>query len=125
MAPRRGAALALAIAAWTACKEDANKPADNAPPAAANLDARCERLAKACGDKPKHLDKITAECKQATVKQLDKRCLDRVTVVYDCYEEALCSTGERVWSVDDLRVLSDRHNRCVAERAALRACVGE
>ena len=124
MAPRRGLpAVALALAAWTACKGDADKPADK--PAGANLDARCERLAKACGDKPKHLDKITAECKQAAVKQLDKGCIDRVTIVYDCYEQELCSKGDRVWAVDDLRVLSDRHSRCVAERAALRACVGE
>jgi len=91
---------------------------------AADLDKRCEQLGNTCGDKDKHDEKITAECKQAAKEQVEKGCTDKAIAVYDCYEKELCGKGDKVWTVDDLRVLADRHNKCVAERAADRECVG-
>lgn len=110
---------ALALCAWTACKGkgDVAKTSD--------LDARCEQLAKACGDKDKHVDKIADGCKLTAPKLLDKGCKDQAIAVYDCYEKELCGKADKVWAVDDLRVLSDRESKCVAERKALTECAGK
>jgi hypothetical protein len=119
-------ASALAICAWTGCKDDA-KPADTpvAATAGSGLEPRCDQLAKACGDNAKHTEKIAVECKQVAAKQWAKNCVSQASVVYDCYEKELCAKGDKVWALDDLRVLSDRHTRCVAERNLLRTCVGD
>lgn len=125
MALRRGfGCLMASVLLIYGCKDDA-KPADKAGGKGGSLDARCEQLAKACGDKPKHVEKITAECWQTSAKQVAKGCIDQATVVYDCYEKELCTKDTKVWTIDDLRVLSDRHTKCVAERDLLRKCLGE
>ena len=107
-------AVALAVCMWTGCK---NK--DAAP---TGLDKRCEQLAKACGDKDKHSDKLADECKQAAQKQTEKTCTDKAVAAYDCYEKELCGKEDKVWALDDFRVLADRHKKCVAERDALKDC---
>jgi hypothetical protein len=112
---------ALALCVWTGCKD---KP-DEAKPAAAgtvDLEKRCVQLAKICGDKDKHVEKIVQECKQAATKQAAQGCIDKTTAVYDCYEKDLCGTGDKVWALDDLRVLAERHKKCVAEQDAARQC---
>jgi hypothetical protein len=88
----------------------------------ADLDKRCERLGKACGDEDKHQAKIADECKQAAMMQIEKGCADKAIAVYDCYEKQLCGKGEKIWSVEDLRVLADRQSKCAAERDAAREC---
>ena len=89
------------------------------------LDKRCDQLAKACGDSDKHVQKIAGECKQAAAKQTEKKCTAQTTAAYDCYEKELCGKEDKVWALDDLRVLTDRHKKCVAERDAVRDCVGK
>ena len=100
----------LAMCTWMGCKGGSG--------AAAALDKRCEQLAKACGDKDNHVAKIVEECKQAAKQQVEKGCADKATAVYDCYEKELCGGTDKVWALDDLRVLADRHKKCVAERTA-------
>ncbi|HEY5926394.1 MAG TPA: hypothetical protein VIV11_32130 [Kofleriaceae bacterium] len=108
--------VAALVCALTACKDkDAAKNQ-------AALDKRCEQLAKACGDKDKHSEKLVSECKQAAKKQAEKGCTDKATAAYDCYEKELCGAGDKVWALDDLRVLTERHKKCVAERDASHDC---
>ncbi|MGE5184391.1 MAG: hypothetical protein ACM31C_20115 [Acidobacteriota bacterium] len=119
MALRRSFACllaALAVCAWTACKGkgDAAKTGD--------LDQRCEQLGKTCGDSDKHIDKIVEGCKQAAAGE--KSCADKVAALYDCYEKELCGKGDKIWAVDDLRVLAERNNKCAAERKAVADCTG-
>jgi hypothetical protein len=104
---------AVAFCALAAC---------NKKPAAGELDARCEQLAKTCGDKDKHSDKLLEECKDAAAKQIDK-CKDKALAAYDCYEKELCGGADKVWALDDFRVLADRHKKCTGERDALRDCM--
>lgn len=113
--------VALVACAWTGCKDKA----DVAKTEAAELDKRCDQLARACGDKDKHIEKIIEECKQAATKQIARGCAGKTIAVYDCYEKALCGKGDRVWALDDLPVLAERHSQCVAERAAASECVGK
>jgi hypothetical protein len=122
MARRRllGCLVPALVCAWTACK-DKDDVAETTASAAAP-DKRCEQLGKLCGDKAKHVDKIVDECKQAAKAQGANGCADKVNAVYDCYEKELCGSGDKVWTIDDLRVLADRKNKCVAERAASREC---
>ena len=89
------------------------------------LESRCEQLAKTCGDGDKHVSKIADDCKQAAAKQAEKTCTDKVKAAYDCYEKELCGKEDKVWALDDLRVLTDRHKKCVAERDAVADCVGK
>jgi hypothetical protein len=109
---------ALAACTWTACKGTKTQ-------ASADLDKRCVQLGKACGDSDKHDEKIVMECKQAAKMQIEKGCADEAIAVYDCYEKQLCGKGDRVWTIDDLRVLADRQSKCVAERNAGRDCLGK
>jgi hypothetical protein len=111
---------ALAVCAWTACKED--KDVAETKASAADPDKRCVQLGKLCGDKAKHVEKMIDECKQAAKKQSENGCTDKANAVYDCYERELCGSGDKVWTIDDLRVLADRKNKCVAERTASREC---
>jgi hypothetical protein len=92
---------------------------------AADLDQRCERLGKACGDNDKHAEKVVTGCKQAMKEQVDKGCIDKAIAAYDCYEKELCGKTDKIWAVDDLRVLAERTGKCGAERDAVRACVGK
>ncbi|HEU0036188.1 MAG TPA: hypothetical protein VFQ53_36495 [Kofleriaceae bacterium] len=115
---------ALAACSWTGCKDkdktDAAKTAG-----ATDLDSKCQHVAVACGDKDKHVEKITADCKAAAKQQVEKGCTDKAVAVYDCYEKQLCGKADKVWALDDLRVLADRQKQCVAERTALSACTGK
>jgi hypothetical protein len=99
------------------CKGDKGK-------AQGGLDARCEALAKACGDSDKHIEELATGCKEAAAKQA-KACTDNVTALYDCYEKELCGKTDKVWVLNDLRVLSDRKGKCVAERTAVTECTSK
>jgi len=107
------------LCTWAACEDEGKKMN------AAKLGKRCEQLAKACGDSDKHAEKLVAECTQAAKKQVEKSCTDKAIAAYDCFERELCGKSDKVWALDDFRVLSDRHGKCAAERNALRECVGD
>jgi len=111
---------ALVFGAATACK---GKP--DATKAQSDLEARCEELAKACGDNDKHVAKLLDECKLAAKTQAEKGCAAKATAAYDCYEKNLCGKADKVWALDDLRVLADRKSQCVTERTAASECVGK
>jgi len=115
----------LALCGWLGCKDKDKDEGTKTQAAAPNLDPRCEQLAKTCGDADKHGAKLAENCKQAAKKQLDKVCGDKASALYDCYEKELCGKGDKVWTIDDLRVLAERHGKCAAEQAAVKACVGE
>jgi hypothetical protein len=130
------AALALcaasALCAWTACSDDKHgdkasakgATAKTAPATAPDLGARCQPLATACGDTDKHIAKILEEC-TATAEQAEHRCAAEALAVFDCYEKDLCGKGDKVWSLDDLRVLAERHGACATQREALRGCAAK
>jgi hypothetical protein len=116
MALRRLLGVAVfALCAATGCK-------DKGASKTTGLDGRCAQLARVCGDQAKHIEKITGECREAAAKQTEKSCVDKANAAYDCYEGQLCG-AEKVWALDDFRVLADRHKKCTAERDALRDCV--
>ena len=126
------AVAAVAVCVLTACKNSDSKddagekgaPPQTAAPASPELlDKRCEQLAKACGAKDKHQAKIIEECKAAAKDQVEKGCREKVAAAYDCYEKEICE-ADKVWAMDDFRVLVDRHKKCVAERTASDACIG-
>lgn len=100
----------------TGCKDKAKT---------ADLDTRCEQLAKACGDNDKHIGKLTEECKDTAKKQVEKGCGDKAIALYDCYQKQVCGKGDQVWALEDLRVLADRQKQCAAERDALAQCAGK
>jgi hypothetical protein len=112
-----------AVALLVAC----NSKGDEAKPSAGGIDLgkRCDQLAKLCGDKDKHVDKILSECTAAAPAAMTKGCADKTAAVYDCYEKELCGKADKVWALDDLRVLAERKNKCAAERAAATQCVGK
>ena len=112
--------MALTVCVWAACKDKGDGAKTQA--SAADLDKRCEQLGKACGDKDKHVEKIIEECKQAAKKHVENGCPVKTIAVYDCYEKEVCGNGDKVWAIEDLRVLADRHGKCVAEREASREC---
>lgn len=112
---------ALALCALTACKDKGGVTKTQAT--AADLDQRCEQVGKACGDKDKHVEKIVEQCKQVAKTQVENGCTDKAIAVYDCYVKDVCGTADdKVWTIEDLRVLADRRSKCVAERDASRAC---
>jgi len=117
--------LGLVIALVT-CGGNGTKP--NGPAVAqdpeALVAAQCERLGQTCGDNEKHVEKISAQCKQAAMKHVEKGCTDEALAVYSCYERELCGKGNPVWALDDLRVLADRQHTCVSERRARSVCGG-
>lgn len=113
------ALAALGLCAWTGCND---KGESGKAQGSADVMTRCEQLGKTCGDGDKHVQKIVAECKQAAEEQVANGCADEAIAVYDCYETELCGKGEKVWALNDLRVLSDRHKKCLAERKASQAC---
>ena len=111
--------LAFIAILLVACKDKDTKT--KAP----DLDARCQHLAAACGDQGKHVDKMAAECKDLAKSQTAKGCAAKAITLYECYEKELCGKADKVWAVDDLRVLSERQGKCVAEHAALSECAGK
>jgi hypothetical protein len=106
-----------ALAAGTACKGGKAQTGD--------LAKQCEALGKACGDQEKHQQKIVAECSQGLDKLTEKGCADEAAAAYACYQKELCGKGDPVWTIEDLRVLAERHDKCAAERSAVRACVAK
>jgi hypothetical protein len=114
--------VALVVCAWTAtaCKDKGDVAKTQA--STADLDQRCEQVGKACGDKDKHVEKIIEQCKQVAKTQVENGCTDKAIAVYDCYVKEVCGTGDKVWTIEDLRVLAERRSKCVAERDASRAC---
>ena len=114
---------ALAICAWTACKDKGD--AAKTQPSADELGRRCVQLAKACGEKDIHIGKIAEECILAAKKQVENSCAAKAFAVYDCYEKEICGKfeNEKVWAIDDFRVLAERHSRCLAQRNTSEACV--
>ncbi|MDB4963594.1 MAG: hypothetical protein JWP01_3593 [Myxococcales bacterium] len=117
-----GSLAIAAVGVLTACKDKgAAAPTQGS---AADLDKRCELVAKACGDKAKHVEKILDECKQAAKKQVAASCTDKAIATYDCYVKDLCGNGDKVWALQDVRVLADRHGKCVAEQTTLGTCGG-
>jgi hypothetical protein len=118
--------LPLVLVVAFGCGKGDDKPADPPAPGSAVVedDKRCLQLAKLCGDKAKHVEKIIDECKQVTKKAAAK-CPDKVTAAHDCYQRDVCGTSEKVWSLTDLGVLAERHGKCATERTALRSCIGE
>jgi hypothetical protein len=113
-------AVATLAACWTACGDPEDKGGDKKAP---SLDSRCEQLAAACGDKDKHVTKLVDQCTQAATQQIAAGCADKAVAAYDCFEKQLCGKADKVWALDDFRVLADRHGKCVAEVNALRDCV--
>lgn len=109
----------MAALASAGCKD---KGGDSA---SADLDARCATMAKACGDKDKHVTKITEECKAVAKKHSDKGCGAKALALYACFEKTTCGGADKVWALDDLRVLSERHADCVIERDALKGCTAK
>ena len=115
----------MVACAWLGCGRDDSPDTTTTPPPTADADKRCVTLAKLCGDKGKHVDKIVDQCKLAAKKERDKGCTDKVNAAYDCYERDLCGKADKVWTMADLGVLAERHKKCVAETNAVRSCVGE
>ena len=47
----------------------------------------------------------------------------KLLAAYDCYEKEVCMIlPDKVWSINDLGVLVDRHKKCAPERSAAAAC---
>lgn len=111
-------AAAVMVFAWAGCKGQGAAP----PPSAASLEVQCERLGKICGDTGKHVEKIIEACKLAAKVQVERKCTGAAIAAYDCYETDICSDADKVWALEDVRVLAERKNKCVAEREALRTC---
>ncbi len=108
------------VCAVAACKGKGEAAASVSNPA--ELDKRCEQVAKVCGDQGKHVEKILDECRHDAKPQIETGCTDKAIAVYDCYLKQVCGSGDKVWALQDVRVLADRHGKCVAEQAAVRAC---
>lgn len=110
--------LAFAVLATTAaCGKDKKEQA-----AAADLEARCALLAKACGEKDKHVERITEECKGNSKPPSEKGCAAQAMSLYDCWEKDVCGGKDKVWSLDDLKVLAQRNKKCEAQAKALEDC---
>ena len=109
---------ALLVCALMACGKDKDAKGTNI-----DFTKRCEQLAKVCGDKEKHIGKMTEECKASSTTQIEKGCADKATVLYDCYEREVCNEGDRVWTMNDMAVLAQRKAKCKAEQTALKDCL--
>ncbi|HUS30088.1 MAG TPA: hypothetical protein VMZ53_16390 [Kofleriaceae bacterium] len=108
----------VGVCALAACGKDSK-----GGPSVADLEKRCDALSKACADTDKHVEKLGGECKAAAKTESERGCGDKAIALYNCYENAVCGTGDRVWALPDLKVLAERHKKCDAEQAALTACV--
>src|SRR3954454_14038271 len=118
MAARRIFGCLLAICVWTGGKDKGD--ATTGAGSAVATTKECETLAKACGDTPKHIEKLTAECSVAAAKK--NACADKLQALIACYEKDVCGAGDKVWTIEDLRVLAERHQKCATERAAIAGC---
>lgn len=116
--------LPLLAVVWIGCGRDDKSEPEPAKPAPGDEDKECVQLAKLCADKSKHVDKMLDECKLSSKKQREKGCFDKVSALYDCYQRELCGKADKVWTIGDLGVLAERHNKCVAERTAAASCPG-
>ena len=112
------------MCAWAGCGKDKGEKGKTEA-SSADIGTRCEQLGKACGDNGKHVQKIVAECKEAAKEQVVSGCAEKAVAAYDCYEKNLCGGADKVWALEDLRVLSERHGKCVVERDASSACVAK
>jgi hypothetical protein len=121
MAIRKLGWLLIAACALTGCSKGDGK----AGAGATDLDKRCEALAKACADTDKHIAQLGDECKADAKKQITKGCNDFAMALHNCYENAVCGTGDKVWAMPDLKVLADRHKKCAPEQKALTDCMGK
>ena len=67
---------------------------------------------------------VTA-AKRAGAERLGARIVLAGTTTQDRAEKAkeICE-ADKVWAMDDFRVLVDRHKKCAAERTASEACIG-
>ena len=120
MAIRRLGCVFVAVLAIAACK---SKDGGKGGASAADLDKRCEGLAKACADTDKHVQMFADECKAAAKTQVQKGCNDLAIALYNCSENAVCGAADKVWALGDLKVLATRHKKCDAEQTALDACM--
>lgn len=128
------AVVPLTACLLAACEDDGGsaKPATSTAQATAKaaakgveqLTKRCEQLGKACGQQDKHKEDIAKACQEAAKSQAEKGCADQVVATYDCFEKELCTGDERIWALDDFRVLAERHEKCVKEREASNKCMG-
>jgi hypothetical protein len=89
---------------------------------AADLDKRCTQIGPACGEKVKHQERMIEECQTLAKTQVEKACTDSVMALYDCYDKELCGKGDKVWALEDLKVLAARKTKCEAELKAVREC---
>lgn len=117
MAIRRLGYVLVAVLAIAACGKSGGKGGN------ADLDKRCEGLAKACADTDKHITMFSDECKAAGKTQAQKGCGALAIALYNCSENAVCGATEKVWALSDLKVLTTRHKKCEAEQTALDACM--
>lgn len=121
------AVAALALGMGPACKDADKAKATASMPATAatvaDLDTLCEVLGKTCGDSDKHVEKIVEACRQVAKTQAEKGCTAKAIALSDCYAKELCGKADKVWTFADLPVLAARNGKCVAERAAVDACV--
>ncbi len=85
--------------------------------------AQCDQLAGACGDGEEHVETIGQECKELVDRTGADACADAALALFDCYERELCERDDAVWALDDLRVLSERHETCLDQRDALNLCL--
>lgn len=84
---------------------------------------QCDQLGQTCGQKDKHKKKIAEECRAEAKQPAEKGCADRAVAMYECYEKKICTKDERIWALDDFRVLTERTKNCVDERVALQKCL--
>jgi hypothetical protein len=116
----------LLVCAGMGCGKGKDKDKDKGGTAGSSADlmTRCDQLAKACGDSDKHVQKIADECKEAAKEQVASACTEKAIGLYDCYEKQLCGKADKVWSLGDFGVLSQRHSACAPEREAILTCLG-
>lgn len=126
-----GAGLLLVVAIVTCAGSGGSKKAppvavtDKAPAAKpVDLPTQCERLGHACGDTAKHITAVIAQCKTGATDLVAKNCVEQATKLYACYEAKVCGKDSKIWALEDLRVLAERHHKCAAEAAALQRCTG-
>lgn len=112
---------AVGVCAWIGCKGKGDTGSTKG--LSADVVMRCEALGEACGDSDKHDRKITKECEQAAKEPVAKGCTKETIAVYNCYQKQLCGKKDKIWALNDLRVLSKRHRQCLAERKVRRECV--
>jgi serine/threonine-protein kinase len=107
-------------------KKSAPVAATNKPAAAKPVDlpTQCERLGYACGDTAKHITAVIEQCKRGAADLATKKCVAQANKLYECYQAKVCGKDAKIWALEDLRVLAQRHHACAAEATALQTCAG-